>query len=67
MDFDTEAWWNHDRLLRHRFVNAGLGFDYFLNEKYQLSGTYFTAIWSEQTNEVDTAFSLSVTRFFGDD
>ena len=63
-DFDTIYWWQHDRLLRHRFVNAGIGFDYFLSEKYQLSGSYFTAIWSEQTNEVDYAFTLALTRYF---
>ena len=67
VDFDTEEWWQHDRLLRHRFVNAGIGFDYFMNEKYQLSGSYYTAIWSEQTNEVDDAFTLSLTRYFGGD
>lgn len=63
-DFDTIEWWQHDRLLRHRFLNAGIGFNYFMNENYQLSGTYFTGIWSEQTNEVDTAFTLALTWYF---
>jgi hypothetical protein len=63
-DFDTVEWWQHDRLLRHRFVNLGIGFDYFLNEKYLLSGTYFTGIWSEQTNEVDRAFTFALTRYW---
>lgn len=66
-DFDTIEWWQHDRLLRHRFLNAGIGFNYSVSEKYQFSGTYFTGIWSEQTNEVDTAFTLAVTRYFGGD
>jgi hypothetical protein len=64
-EFDTIEWWQHDRLLRHRFVNLGVGFDYFLNEKYLLSGTFFTGIWSEQTNEVDRAFTFAFTRYFG--
>jgi hypothetical protein len=63
--YDTEEWWQHDRLLRHRFLNAGIGFDYFINEKYLLSGTYFKTVWSEQTDEVDKAFSLAFTRYFG--
>jgi len=63
-DFDTVYWWQHDRLLRHRYVNVGIGFDYFLNEKYQISGTYFTGIWSELTNEVDYAFTVALTRYF---
>jgi hypothetical protein len=64
-DFDTIEWWQHDRLLRHRFVNAGIGFDYFPSEKYKFSGSYFTGIWAEQTNETDKAFTLAFTLFFG--
>jgi hypothetical protein len=66
-DFDTIYWWQHDRLLRHRFANAGIGIDYFLNEKYLLSGSWYTGIWAEQTNEVDTAFTLALTRYFSGD
>ena len=67
VDFDTEEWWMHDRLLRNRYVNAGVGFDWFLNENYLLSGSYYSAIWSEQTNEVDYAFTLGLTYYFGGD
>ncbi len=63
--FDTEEWYNHDRLIRHRIVNAGVGFDYSFNEKYQVSGSYYTGIWSEQTSETGLAFTLGVTRHFG--
>ncbi|HET6564353.1 MAG TPA: transporter [Xanthomonadales bacterium] len=66
-DFDTEEWYNHDRLLRHRYVNLGVGFDYFFKENYQLSGTYFQGIWVEQANEVDSAFTVALTRFFNAD
>jgi hypothetical protein len=64
-DFDTITWWQHDRLLGHRFANLGIGFDYFLNEKYQISGSYFTGIWAEQTNEVEKAFTFALTRYWG--
>lgn len=63
-DFDTREWWQHDRLLRHRFVNAGIAFDYFLGQRYKLSGSYYTGIWAEQTNKVDRAFTLALTRYF---
>ena len=66
-DFDTEEWWHHDRLLRHRIVNIGIGFDYFLSERYQLSGTYFRSVWSDQTTEVENAYSIALTRYFGGD
>lgn len=63
--YDTERWWQHDRLLRHRLLNLGIGFDYFLNEKYQVSASYFQGVWAEQTTEVDNAFSLALTYYFG--
>jgi hypothetical protein len=66
-DFDTPEWWQHDRLLRHRILNLGIGFDYFLNERYQVSGSYYSTIWADQTNEVDYAFTLAVTRYFSGD
>ena len=56
-DFDNPRWWQHDRLLGHRFANLGF-------EKWQLSGTYFTGIWAEQTNEVDRAFTFALTRYW---
>lgn len=64
-EFDTVEWWQHDRLIGHRHLNVGIGFDYFLNEKYKVSGSTSTGLWAEQTNEIDKAFSLGVTRFFG--
>jgi hypothetical protein len=65
--YDTPEWWQHDRLLAHKFVNLGVAVDYFLNEKYQLSSSYYQGIWAEQTNVVDHAFALSLTRYFGAD
>jgi len=64
-DFDTVYWWQHDRLLAHKFANLGIGFDYMLSQNFQLSGTYFKGIWAEQTNEVDNAFTIALTRYWG--
>ena len=64
-DFDTPEWWQHDRLLGHGIANLGVGLDYFVNEKYQLSGSYFASIWADQTNEVDHAITLALTRYWG--
>jgi len=62
--FDTPEWYHHDRLIRHRFVNLGVAFDYFFNGRYKLSGSYFTGIWADQTNEVDHAFTLALTHYW---
>lgn len=64
-EFDTQEWWQHDRLIGHRNLNVGVGFDYFLNDKYKLSGTAFTGVWAQQSNEVDKAFTMALTRYFG--
>lgn len=64
-DYGTEKWWNHDRLLGFRHLDMGVGFDYFLNRKYKLSGSGYTGLWAEQSNEIDFAFTLGVTRYFG--
>jgi len=64
-DVGTEAWWHHDRLFASRFLNIGAGFDYFLSPDYKLSGSGYTGIWAETTNEIDFALTLSVTRYFG--
>jgi hypothetical protein len=63
--FDTPEWWQHDRLVRHRFANMGIGFDLFINQKLQLSGSYYAGIWVDQSNEVDRAFTLALTRYWG--
>ena len=66
-DWDTEAWWQHDRLVGNRNLNFGIGFDYFLTREWKLSGSGFQSVWTEESNEVDFAFTLGVTRFFGGD
>ena len=63
--FDSEHWYYHDRTIKHNFVNAGVGFDWILNEKYQLSGTLFTMVKPEQVNTIEYAFTLGLTRYFG--
>ena len=65
--FDTEEWYNHDRLLQHRNVNVGVGFDYFFNERYKVTGSFYVGVRAEQSSEPAEAFSLGVTRYFGND
>jgi len=66
-DWDTEQWWHHDRMIRNRNLNFGIGFDYFFNPEWKVSGSGFQSIWTDETNEVDFAFTLGVTRYFGGD
>ena len=64
-DFDTEKWWQHDRLIGNRNLNIGLGIDYSFSPEWQLSGSTYQNVWTEESNEVDFAFTLGITRFFG--
>lgn len=64
-DFDTEQWWQHDRLVGNRNMNFGLGFDYFFNPEWKVSGSAYQSVWTEESNEVDFAYTLGITRFFG--
>ena len=70
-DFDftalnDEAWYFHDRTIKHNFVNAGIGFDWLVNDKYMLSGSALTMVDPDQVNTVDLALSLGITRYFSD-
>ena len=64
-DFDTEEWWHHDRQVGNRNLNFGLGFDYFFSPQWKVSGSGYKSVWTDESNEVDFAFTLSFTRFFG--
>jgi hypothetical protein len=66
-DYDTEAWWQHDRLVGNRILNLGLGIDYFFSREWKLSGSAYQSVWTDESNEVDYAFTLGFTRFFGGD
>ena len=63
--YDTEVWYNHDRVLANRNLNVGVGFTYFFNEKYSVTGSYYTGVWAEQSSETDYALTLGLARHFG--
>ena len=64
-DWDTREWWHHDRLIGNENVNFGLGIDYFFSPEWKVSGTGYQSIDTDESNEVDYAFTLGLTRFFG--
>jgi hypothetical protein len=64
-EFDTPEWWQHDRLIANRAAAMGIEFDYFVKQKYKLSGSVSTGIWAEQTSLTGLAFSVALSRYFG--
>ena len=69
-DLNDEAFYYHDRTIKHNFINGGVGFDWIINDKYLLSATALTMLTMlrpEQVNFVDLGLSIGVTRFFSAD
>jgi hypothetical protein len=64
-DWDTKEWYQHDRLVGNRNLNFGLGIEYFFSREWKVSGSGYQSIWTEESNEIDYAFTIALTRFFG--
>ena len=60
----TELWYQHDRLIKHNFTNAGVGLDWNMNERYSLSSSVLTMVRSEQVHKVDYAFTMGLSVAF---
>jgi len=59
-----EMWFQHDRLVKHNFTNAGVGVDWLLNDRYRLSTSVFTMLRAKQIHEMEYAISVSLSRSF---
>jgi len=59
-DFDNEWWYYHDRTIRHNYLNLGIGFDYVVSERYELSATFYRTIKPDNIVEVDYAFTFGL-------
>lgn len=57
-----ERWYQHDRMVKHNFVNAGVGVDWAVSERYGLSFSVLRMIHAENIHIVEYAvnFGLSV-------
>ncbi len=59
-----ELWYQHDRMLKHNYMNIGIGIDWALNDNYSISSNYMEMIWEDQVNILEYAFTLSLARSF---
>jgi hypothetical protein len=59
-----ELWYQHDRMLKHNYMNIGIGLDWALNDHYSISSNYMEMVWADQVNILKYAFTLSVARAF---
>ncbi|NKB98928.1 MAG: hypothetical protein GKR90_10605 [Pseudomonadales bacterium] len=61
---NTSRWYHHDRMVKHSFVNVGMGLDWQFSPRTQLSTSAMTMVTAEQAHVVKYAFNIGVTRFF---
>jgi hypothetical protein len=59
-----EMWYQHDRLVKHNFTNAGVGVDWRLSDSYRLSSSLLTMLRANQIHDVKYAVSVSLSRSF---
>jgi len=59
-----EMWYQHDRTLKHNYMNIGIGLDWDLNDHYTVSSNLMTMVWADQVNILEYAFTLSLARTF---
>jgi len=59
-----EKWYQHDRLVKHNYANAGVGLDWLVGNNFHLSTSVMTQIWAEQVHIMRYAITLSMTRSF---
>ena len=61
---NDELWYQHDRTLKHNYMNIGIGVDWALNDHYSISSNYMEMVWEDQVNILEYAFTLSLVRAF---
>lgn len=61
---DNEMWYQHDRLIKHNYVNVGAGLDWSLNERYQASTAVMTMVHAEQVHDMRYAITFALSRSF---
>ena len=60
----TEQWYQHDRMVKHNYLNVGVGLDWSLGSNYSLDTSVMTMAWAEQVHVVDYAIIVGLIRSF---
>lgn len=59
-----ERWYQHDRMVKHNYVNMGLGMTWSLQSNYRVSASWMTMTRAEIVHIMDHAFDFTVSRDF---
>ena len=61
---NTERWFQHDRMVKHNYTNAGVGVDWHFGGRTSVSASFFKMVQEEQVHILDYAFSVGISRSF---
>ena len=64
VDFTSDVYYNHDRLIRHNYINAGLGTDWTLSDRSRLNFSWIQMAHAEDIFHLRGAVSMSLSRGF---
>ena len=63
-DLTSDIWYHHDQLIRHNYINAGLGMDWFLSSRNAVNVSWIQMVHAEDIFNLDGALSFSLSRGF---
>jgi len=61
---DNEDFYQHDRTLKHEFLNGGIGFNYILNDRYTILANLYKTFEGDNIVEIEHAFTLGFNYAF---
>ncbi len=61
---DTRRWFLHDRLVKHNYINVGVGVDWQYSETRSVSVSAMRMAHADQVHVMDRAFSISFNQAF---
>lgn len=59
-----ERWRQHDRMIKHNYMNAGIGIEWLASEKIQVSAAAMTMVWAEQVHILEYGLIFSASWSF---
>ena len=59
-----EQWYQHDRLVKHNYLNVGAGINWFINERYSLNFSALKTVDADQVFPVEYAYTVGMAYSF---
>lgn len=59
-----ERWYQHDRMIKHNYLNVGVGANWSINGRYAMSLSALTTVDAEQVFPVEYAFTVGLAYSF---